>query len=38
MGVKQNKYKMLVPRPEGKRHPEDLSVNGGIKLKLIFRL
>jgi hypothetical protein len=36
MGEKRNAYKILVGKPEGKRHWEDLDVGGWTILKLIL--
>jgi hypothetical protein len=33
----RNAYKILVRKPEGKIHSEDLSIDGRILLKQIFR-
>jgi hypothetical protein len=36
MGEMRNAYKILVRKPEGKNHPEDLSTDGRIILKGIL--
>jgi hypothetical protein len=36
MGEMRNWYKILVGKPAGKDHSEDLSVDGRIILELIF--
>jgi hypothetical protein len=37
MGEKRNAYRVLVGRPEGKNHWEDLDVGGRIILKWILQ-
>jgi hypothetical protein len=36
MGVMRNAYKILVGKPEGKRHSEDLGIDGKIVLEWIL--
>ena len=36
MGDRRDTYRMLVGRPEGKKHSQDLGVDGRIILKRIF--
>jgi hypothetical protein len=38
MGDRRDEYKILMGRPDGKRHLEDLDVCGMIILKLIFKI
>jgi len=35
-GERRGAYRILVGKPEGKKHLEDLGINGKILLKLIF--
>jgi len=37
MGERTDEYKVLVGRPNGRNHLEDLSVDGSIILKWIFK-
>jgi hypothetical protein len=37
MGERRGAYRVLVGRPEGKNHLEDLDIDGRIILKCMFR-
>ena len=38
VGERRGAYSVLVGRREGKSHFEDLGIDGGIKLKRIFKM
>jgi len=37
VGKRRDKYRILVGRPEGRRHLEDPGIDGGMILKSIFK-